>query len=134
MADFDKVAPGINTVALEEATLLGVPLLTEGIPAAVGEKSEALKRLQQNLSKVGVHNSLFLLKNSLLLPKLLYTLRATPTWTCLGALAQFDDIQRKILEETLNINLTERAWTQATLPVKQGGLGVRIAADIAIPA
>ena len=57
-----------------------------------------------------------------------------PTWTDKEALDSFDQTQRDFFENTLNVRLTEEAWTQATLPVKKGGLGIRKAADLAIPA
>ena len=97
-------------------------------------KVEALERLRENLKHIGTHNSLFLLKNCYLLPKLLYTLRTVPTWQNREALEKFDETQRKILEETLNISLKDKAWNQATLPVKNGGLGIREATDIAVTA
>ena len=106
----------------------------EGIPGSIASKVEALGRLKENQTHIGVHNSLFLLKNCFLLPKMLYTLRTAPTWRSLDSLEGFDQIQREILESTLNINLGEDAWKQATLPVRSGGLGVRRAVDLAVPA
>ena len=133
-AQFQDVAPGIRTVSVQDAELLGAPLHAEGIPGAIREKISALARLKNNLSHVGVHNSLFLLKNCFLLPKLLYILRTVPTWSCGEELDYFDKTQRDILENTLNVRITDEAWTQAALPVKDGGLGVRRASDLAIPA
>ena len=66
-------------------------------------KVEALERMRENLKHIGIHNSLFLLKNCYLLTKLLYTLRTVPTWQDREALEKFDETQRKILEETLKI-------------------------------
>ena len=34
----------------------------------------------------------------------------------------------------MNIRLEADSWTQATLPVSQGGLGIRLASDLALPA
>ena len=41
---------------------------------------------------------------------------------------------KESLESILNIPLEETQWQQATLPVAKGGLGVRLASDIALPA
>ena len=34
------------------------------------------------------------------------------------------DIQKQVLEETLNVTLIEEIWTQVALLVKKGGLGI----------
>ena len=38
------------------------------------------------------------------------------------------------LENILNVKLESESWAQSTLPVSKGGLGVRYASDIALPA
>ncbi|KAL7668206.1 hypothetical protein ACOME3_008918 [Neoechinorhynchus agilis] len=38
------------------------------------------------------------------------------------------------LEKILNTQLSDEAWRQASLPVSPGGLGIRKAADISLPA
>ena len=77
--DFDRVAPGITVVPHAEATLLQAPLTVSGILPAIESKIEALETIGKNLKSVGTHESLFLLKNCLLIPRLLYTLRTSPT-------------------------------------------------------
>ena len=41
---------------------------------------------------------------------------------------------RSTLQAILNIQLTDDAWEQATLPVANGGIGVRKATQVALPA
>ena len=41
---------------------------------------------------------------------------------------------RKSLQKILNVELKDEAFLQSSLPVKQGGLGIRMATDIALPA
>ena len=38
------------------------------------------------------------------------------------------------LKAILNVDLDDVIWKQATLPVSSGGLGVRLATDLALPA
>ena len=45
-----------------------------------------------------------------------------------------DALFRQSLTETLNVRLDDKAWDQASLPVKAGGLGVRRIEDLALPA
>ena len=45
---------------------------------------------------------------------------------------EFDNILRSITSEVLNVNLvSESAWLQASLPVSEGGLGIRSAVQLA---
>ena len=46
-------------------------------------------------------------------------------------LAVFDNLQRSLLESICNINLSDSAWTQASLPTNSGGLGIRSLAKLA---
>ena len=41
---------------------------------------------------------------------------------------------RSTLQSVLNVALSDEAWEQATLPVAKGGLGIRRASDITLPA
>ena len=56
----------------------------------------------------------------------LETLRTAP---CTGskALGLYDELLRSTLCTTLNVDLSDGAWQQASLPVRWGGLGVRSA-------
>ena len=70
------------------------------------------------------HDALNLLRNSISVPKLLYTLRTSECCDNLQ-LQKFDKMQRKCITDVININMNDNQWTQATLPVKDGGLGIR---------
>ena len=47
-------------------------------------------------------------------------------------LEKFDKIVKNSLEDILNIELHERAYNQATLPIALGGLGLRPAMEVAL--
>ena len=49
-------------------------------------------------------------------------------------LSEIDTITRDGLSEILNLTFTDDQWLQAGLPVKDGGLGVRSVATLALPA
>ena len=49
-------------------------------------------------------------------------------------LEEYDDVIRTTLQAIMNVTLADDAWEQATLPVASGGLGIRRAADTALPA
>ena len=76
------------------------------------------------------HDSLFLLRNVLSAPRLMYLLRTAP---CTGSpeLEKFDTVLRESLSRTLNIDLDDERWIQASLPVRWGGLGIRSVVSLA---
>lgn len=60
-----------------------------------------------------------------------YLARTTPAGVCRDAMLSFDAAVRRSLDQLLGIGLSSRQWSQATLPVKMGGLGLRSAASSA---
>ena len=70
------------------------------------------------------HDSLFLLRNVLAATRLVYLLRTAP---CCDSpeLPMYDAVLRDSLSATLNVDIDDNRWTQASLPVRCGGLGVR---------
>ena len=85
-----------------ELSLLGAPLLKEGLLPAVQEKTSNLAVLQSRLNLLCAHQALFLLKNCLGLPKLLYVLRCSPAWKVPEALKEFDESIRVSLSAITN--------------------------------
>ena len=119
-----------NNVNLPETSLSTVTLL--GAPLSVGphldtvleEKRQELILLSRRLELMPAHDSLYLLRNVLAAPKLMYLLRSAP---CIDSpvLPLFDAVIRESLSATLNVDLDDDRWCQASLPVRWGGLGVR---------
>ena len=62
--------------------------------------------------------------------KVLYMLRSSECGDN-PLLDQFDTILRKGLTEILNVDLNDDQWLQASLPVRDGGLGIRSARMLA---
>ena len=76
------------------------------------------------------HDALVILKNSLAIPKLLYLIR-TSQCSDHPLLRQFDDTLRTGLITILNVDINSYQWLQASLPVGDGGLGIRSAEMLA---
>ena len=55
---------------------------------------------------------------------------------CLGnaILSQIDKVLKSNISHIANVVLSDVQWIQASLPVKAGGLGIRRAASLALPA
>ena len=116
------------------ATLLGAPIGSDqGIADVLRGKLEDLERFSENLKQLNAHDALFLLKNCFSTPKLLYMLRCAACYKS-AILSEYDGVIRDTLKIVLNVDLTDVIWKQATLPVSKGGIGVRLASDLALPA
>ena len=80
------------------------------------------------------HDAILLLRHCIATPRVLYTLRTAPCFRS-PCLEDFDLELCSILSTVLNINLdNDLVWAQATLPVRNGGIGVRRATQLAPPA
>ena len=123
--------PGFLLVDPVDSELLGAPLFVgRHLDEALEKKVSDLKRAASRLPKLQAHDGLLILKNALSAPKLIYILRTSP---CSGnqALQEFDATLRISLTAITNCSLSDMAWTQATLPVAKGGLGIRSVAALA---
>ena len=98
-------------------------------------KREKLKLMANRLKQIDKHDALFLLKNCYAIPKLTYILRTVPCFTRPDILQSYDIVIKEALEAILNTSLQQDlCWMQSTLPVNLGGLGIRLASEIALPA
>ena len=80
------------------------------------------------------HPGLFLLKHALYLPHLLFNLRSASYHYNPELLAEYDKVTRSTTEALCNIHLDDNTMSQAKLYVWYGGLGLRTAAGLALPA
>lgn len=127
-ADYNIILPETNS---EAATLLGAPLFPgQTLDSVLGSKRLELQLLTNRLSLMPSHDSLYLLRNILTAPRLMFLLRTAP---CANSpeLLQYDEVVREALSTTLNIDLADNRWNQASLPIRWGGLGIRSVAMLA---
>ena len=124
----------MSTVDPAKLTLLGAPIGDEqSVEECLASKNESFSRLCSRLELMEAHDALYLLRFCFAAPKLLYILRCSPCFKS-GALGIFDQQLRSCAGKILNINFSDQAWLQTTLPVRHGGLGIRSARDLALPA
>ncbi|GAV03777.1 hypothetical protein RvY_14157 [Ramazzottius varieornatus] len=128
------LCPGVIFPDRNTLTLLGAPVISEAIPSVLEKKIRQAELMTTRLEKISAHQALFLLKNCLSLPKLLYILRCSPTFSCLPSLQAFDETIRKCAGKIAKIAMDDTAWRQSSLPVSRGGLGIRRVDEPALPA
>jgi hypothetical protein len=118
-------------IDIDKATLLGAPL-TPGVSMdyALNKKLNEMNRAADRLRLITSHDALVLLKASCSAPKIMHLLRSSP---CSGhsLLNDIDFVLRKCLSNITNVDINNDQWEQASLPVRNGGLGVRSVSAIA---
>jgi hypothetical protein len=120
-----------STIAPADAMLLGSPLSADrALMVTLEKRVRVLERGISRLKHLHSHDALVILKHSFSLPVLLHNLRSSP---CANhrMLVEFDEALRTGLSQILNIDLDDGRWTQASLPVRDGGLGIRSAVLLA---
>ena len=108
-----------------DTTLLGASLfpgsvLDQAWPDRCDDLFRAVKRLRQ----LGSHDALTLLRSSFSDPKILHLLHCSPSVSH-SALDRFDSLLRSSVQSITNSDLSDIQWLQASLPVRDGGLGVK---------
>ncbi len=132
--EFKRLAPGIRVVTDDELEVLGSPLMDTGIENFARRKFEKILVLINRLSSLQTHYAYFVLKNCIAIPKLTFLLRTTPLWKFPNLLTDMDMKIKTALEKITNVGLNSTQWTQSSLPVNFGGLGIRSLLDISLPA
>ena len=128
-----QLIQGATVLAEDQQTVLGAPLTAAATESSLSEKREDLMRMIQRLKKLDAHSVLYLLRNSLWLPKLQYLLRAAPIFQHPLLLKQLDEVIKAATEELMNVQFSSANWEQAVLPTRLGGLGLRRAEEVALP-
>ena len=117
--------PGAKVLEPSAASLLGAPIGNgESVSEAIQHKLHLLHTMGERLHHISAHDALLLLRNSFAIPKLLYLLRSAPSFLS-TKLEEYDTELRSIVSAIANTKLDDTAWSQASLPVKAGGLGIR---------
>ena len=114
--------------------LLESPILNDATRGCIMNKLSEYKRMTDRIILLDGHPCLFLLKNSLALPRLLLTIRTAPCLHHPELLAEYDEVTRSTTKELFNVHFDDNGWSPVKLPVRYDGLGLRTATDLALPA
>lgn len=131
---FKQLAPGIKIVDKESLHLLGCPIFDQSFENFINVKIQNFKATSHRLNKINMHSAYAIMKHCLFVPKFTYILRGSHLWKHPILLLNLDSIILDTLTSVFNISFGELTWTQATLPIRFGGLGIRKISSIALPA
>jgi len=130
----DTLLQSFQQVEIDNTTLLGAPLFQgSALDKAWDKRCEDLTRAVDRLSAISSQDALILLRSSFGAPKVLHLLRCSPSVSH-PSLAKFDALLRRAVQRITNSDLSDTQWIQASLPVRDGGLGVRRVSSLASPA
>ena len=124
----------VSFVKKEDVILLGSPLTSTAIRPQFQHKLSIFKAMAEKVSLLDGHPAFFLLKNCFSIPKLMYLLRSSPTFQHPDLLADFYDCLKSCATDICNASFDDIGWIQATLHIRLGGIGLRRASDLALPA
>jgi len=130
----DPALQSFQRVSVSDTVLLGAPVLQgQSLDKHWSNRCNDLSRAVDRLTKVASRDALILLQASFSTPRVQHLLQCSPSADH-AALATFDDTLRSAVCTFTNFELTDTQWLQATLPIRDGGLGVRRVSSMALSA
>ena len=92
LAMLREVAPDVHLLQRDTATSLGASLFHSTLSSSLRSKIHVLECLTSRLECLHTHDALFLLRNCLAIPKLMYLLCSSPAWQASEDLEAFDAV------------------------------------------
>ena len=107
--------------------LLGAPIGDTNFEKEV--MAQKISQTEQLIDKLNIiedpHTEFVLLRNCLALPKISYITRTVDPRPHQELMKRFDNAVRNSMERMIGGPIDDEKWTQASLPVSMGGLGLR---------
>ncbi|XP_047029514.1 uncharacterized protein LOC124637199 [Helicoverpa zea] len=119
---FQSIAPNLTVLEKSSLRLLGSPILDESFTSYINEKIQNFNDVSERLYKISIHSAFTLIRYCCFGPKFTYILRSSHIWKHPQVLDKVDQIIRSTLTSILNVALDDRAWQQAALPIRMGGV------------
>lgn len=132
--DFQSICPDIKVMSKNSLHLLGAPIFEESIPDFIDSQIIRFSENSDRLLKINSHMALSILRFCLFAPKFTYLMRCSPLWKFPVSCEKIDSILHSQIEKTLNIQLNDRQFLHASLPIRYGGLGIRQISSVVLPA
>ena len=130
----DALLQSFSRVDIAATTVLGAPLFHGPVlDNTWDQRCDDLSRAVDRLSSIASQDALILLRAPFSAPKVLHMLRCSPSVSH-PFLEKFDALLKQAIQRITNSDLSDLQWIQASLPVRDGGLGVRRVSSLALPA
>ena len=117
-----SLLPGMKTRTKEDLTLLNSPVHPEATKLALTKSTTVIQRMCDRIKKLDSHTGLFFLTNYTSAPRLNYLLRTAPLYIEPDLTQNIDTILQQTATRVTNVAIDDKSWSQASLPVRHGGL------------
>ena len=125
----------VKAIDAGDSILLGAPIRRgPSLDKAWVYRCADLSRASSLLQDINAQEGLTLLRAAFGAPKVLQLLRCSPSVDITGPASFFDSLLRSALSGVTNCAFKDVSWIQASLPIKLGGLSLRRAESLALPA
>ena len=131
---FDLEIQGFVNINPDDACLLSAPLGSgRALDNTLALRCSDLRIAIGRFKSLPSHDAFILLRSSFSAPKVVHTLPCAP---CSGYLIlyEFDNLLREGISAITNSLLSDLQWLQTSLPIREGGLGIRLASSLALSA
>lgn len=130
---FKDIAPNIKIIQNKSLNILGIPILDDALPNYINEKTQQIVKSSDILEKIPSHLAYQLLKYCFYSPKFIYLSRCSQIWKQENLSKQIDSKFKNIVEKVLNLKISDFSWSQAVLPIRLGGIGLRLLQHLSLP-
>ncbi|KAJ0183176.1 hypothetical protein K1T71_001152 [Dendrolimus kikuchii] len=134
ISDFQSLGLNFKIVDKNSLSLLGCPVFEESFSTFVSNKIQNFQSKIENLKSISLHSAYYIIRYCIFTPNFIYILRCCPIWQNQNILKTLDNVIRYSLSSIFNIPFDDRTWTQASLPIRYGGLGIRKISAVSLPA
>lgn len=134
ISKFNSLAPNIKIQNKDTLSLLGAPIFSESIPPLIDSISLKFNSIVERLLNIHPHIAFTIIRFCLFAPRAIYLLRCSPLWKHPNLLLSLDESIQCTLSSVLNCHFDSKSWTQASLPIRFGGLGIRSIKNLSLPA
>lgn len=114
--------------------LLGAPITEEAMERIFIKLHSKMKLMFERLGLLKHHMAFFILKNCFAIPKVTYLLRTSAYFKYEYLLQRMDEDIKNTLRSICNSEFNDQKSKLISLPVRSGGLGIRKASEICLPA
>ena len=119
----DALLQSFSRVDIAATTILGAPLFHGPVlDNSWDQRCDDLSRSVDRLSSIASQDALLLLRASFSATKVLHMLRCSPS-VSYPSLEKFDALLKQAIQRITNSDLSDLQWIQASLLVRDGGLG-----------
>ena len=128
-----SVLPDLKVRSKCNLTLFNSPIFYESINSATTKYEVIVNSICNKIKTLDPHTGLFFLSHHSSAPRLNYLLHTAPMHLQPERQQGIDDNVKDTAINISNVQMDDKAWKQASLPVRHGGVGLCSVGSLALP-